>query len=166
MNFHSQISKTELSANQKYCMLHQTKITRKAQLWWFGFTEQLSDWIHIYWIHTLVTKGHKICLSIWWDENRTAKLCCSIKSTHMFLRRSDSTPTCMPLSSRGWYWWFRLLKKLATLCFFITYCRQMVSPACLYILLLALFLTKCIFLLPLSILPPLFLFNVFAPFKS
>lgn len=45
----------------------------------------------------------------------------------MFLRRSDSTPTRMPLSSQGWYWWFRSLKKLSLLCFFITYYRQMVS---------------------------------------
>lgn len=56
VNFHSQICKTELSANQKYCMLQQTNITIKTKLWRFGFTEQFSDWIH-----TLVTKTQKIC---------------------------------------------------------------------------------------------------------
>jgi len=52
------------------------------------------------------------------------------KIIHTFLRRSDSTPTGTPLTSQGWYWWFRSLKKLALLCFLLlTTDKRFLTPS-------------------------------------
>lgn len=61
----------------------------------------------------------------WWDENRTAKLCCLIKAKHMFLGVVRFYTNMHAIIFTG------LIQKAyiteALLCFSITYYRQMVS---------------------------------------
>lgn len=103
VNSHLQTSKKWTIEVRNTLCCTEPKSQEMQSFWLFGFMEQFSDWIHIDWMHTMVTKPHKAHSPslYWWEGNRTVKLCllelhtCSWgqilhQHIHHYLNRTDS----------------------------------------------------------------------------